>query len=55
MLGSGKVRQTIDSVTAAASDTRNVIIALGALAMVALGVAVVALILAARRGRGVRA
>lgn len=47
----GKVRETVDRVTSAAADTRQAIMVLGALAVTALAVALVALLLASRRRR----
>jgi hypothetical protein len=45
----GKVRETVDRVTAAASDTKQAITVVGVIAAVALGVALVALVLVSRR------
>jgi hypothetical protein len=47
-LGS-KVRETVDRITAAADDTKQAITVIGALAALALGVALLALVLASRR------
>lgn len=45
----GKVRETVDRVTAAAADTRQAIVGIGVLAVIALGLALVALVLSSRR------
>lgn len=44
-----KIRDTAEKITEAAADTKYAVTALGVLATVALGVALVALVLAARR------
>lgn len=45
----GKVRAAVDNVTAAAADTKQAILSVGVLAVIALGLALVALVLGARR------
>lgn len=45
----GKVRQAVDRVSAAASNTKQAITVIGVLALVALGMALVALITSRRR------
>jgi len=50
----GKVRAAVDQVTAAADNTRQAIIGLGILAGAALVVALVALVVGARRPAAVR-
>lgn len=47
----GKVRQAVDRVSAAASDTKQAITVIAVLAVVAFGVALIALIIARRPAR----
>lgn len=49
MLGQAKVREAVDKVKTAASDTQRAIIGIGALALIALAAALVAIVLGARR------
>lgn len=49
-----KVQDTVDRVTAAADNTRQAIIGIGLLAALALGVALVALVMGSRRPAAVR-
>jgi hypothetical protein len=50
----GKVRAAVDNVTAAAADTKQAIVGVGVLAVLALGLALIALVLGARRPAGTR-
>lgn len=50
----GKVRAAVDNVTAAAADTRQAIVGIGVLALIALGVALVALVMGSRRPAAAR-
>lgn len=49
-IGLKTVRETADKVSAIASDTRSAILGLGVLAVLALGVAILALAVSARKG-----
>lgn len=50
----GKVRAAVDNVTAAAADTKQAVLGIGVLALVALGVAVIALVIGSRRPQAAR-
>lgn len=45
----GKVRAAVDTVSAAAADTKQAIVGVGVLAVIALGLALIAIVLGARR------
>lgn len=50
----GKVRAAVDTVQSAASDTKQAVIIVGVLAVVALGVALIALVTGSRRPAAAR-